>query len=240
MTSDGALLATEAASLISSPITTLERTPERLYALTDEAIGELRAMPAFRRFAWLFANTDIEDHPFHDRFVNDVVEGGQDLASWGRLWVLFPQGPMPELLRRDAATALAAVSADVQPHWVALVADERLWTSGNEQCGAPAILRNDLTYFWRSPAGVARQWPYGVMIESCPDPVLRYRRWIASRIGYLARHHKIKVDEVPRNFGLTQTDLSLDSRLAIQGLATEPPLDAGGVPGFRATDAAYR
>jgi hypothetical protein len=233
------MLATDAATLVSPATTEQAVARERLYALPEDAIVELRAMPSLRRFAWLFANTDIEDRPFHDRFVTDVVEGGQDLQAWGRLWVLFPQGAIAELLSRDATTALAAVSADVQPNWIALKADERLWASGIEQCGAPGVLRSDLTYFWRSPPGVGRQWPYGVMIEPCPDPVVRYRRWIASRIAYLARHYKIKINDVPEKLGLSAADLAVDTRLALQGLASEPPLD-DGVPGFRGSDAAYR
>jgi hypothetical protein len=79
------------------------------------------------------------------------------------------------------------------------------------------------------------------VIETPAEPVIAWRRWVASRIGWMCRTPGSGQVDAARVRALPTESMSMDGRAAQRGLLLEASLPPdSGVPGFRGPDSWYR
>jgi hypothetical protein len=176
-------------------------------------------------------------------FVDEVVHGGADAATWGRrdLLVVADEGARDPLFM-SADWLRRLVAPVVGERWVRLAvadaaeverrADEPFW-------GSPGVLVRDAAYHFVPPPGAVTVVADGPL-ERIADLEVALRRWIARRAAWRARRLGVELARVET---LAPAGASNDARLALRGLAAEArlPFDpARQVRGFAAPDAVYR
>ena len=218
-----------------------EGRDESLNEISAEVLGQLRSLGSLDRHLLLYSRIRSEDRGFVDAFLADVVDGNQDPREWGRTGLLVPNISLADLLRSSSAAVLQPLYDLDRGEWTAVSATQRAWDSANEHTGAPARFRADLSYGWKAPAGTARIWRTEQPDEDGSDPKTRLRRWTASRLARAALADGVAPRTMLKNLGLDEGDLSIDARIALDGLVSEGEDGArDGVPGFRGPDSAYQ
>ncbi|MCA2216554.1 hypothetical protein [Jidongwangia harbinensis] len=196
-----------------------------LGAVPDRVVAAARSLPEHLRLPFLRLVVAAAEHRWLPWFAAEVVDGGADPRRFGRSGVLVVAAPLNELLRTPLTVLLGRLDAGAG--WVAVPADRLQWERGNEFTGAAARPCPALNHRWPAPAGVSRIH----LRRTAPaeaDPVLRARRWLASRIA--------AATAAPT--GLMTVDrasLSADARIAHAALIREQRMAgpaAATVPGF--------
>ncbi|OBC01845.1 hypothetical protein A5784_17265 [Mycobacterium sp. 852013-50091_SCH5140682] len=198
-----------------------------LHGDVRQALSAARSLPAELVQPFLSAITAPTQQRAIPRFIEAVVEGDQDAATWDRSGVVLLRISVADLVQAPVAVLLDRLPVE-SGEWVRMPLDRLSWARGDDTVGAPAVWCDDLDHTEPSRPGQATVIMARERVTRITDPVLTARRWIAARLAYTASRG-YDVDTLP--------SLSEDAAIAVHALNRERTFDAAaGVPGFRGPD----
>ncbi|MBK9035004.1 MAG: hypothetical protein IPL61_27700 [Myxococcales bacterium] len=217
--------------------------------LTSLARVQLGEAAALARRSKLMAVDYLQFHVQHSdldasaQFIDEVLLGGADVATWGiRDVLLVATPPADAALVGGAAGYLGAiVSACSSAAWVRIEPGLGEWM--HDTCGAPGPLVRNVNYTWTPPDGLEACWLSDEVIETVSEPAIGWRRWLAGRVAWQCKDRASGAStfDAAKVQALASSPISDDGRIALRGLLQEVALPATGrAPGFRGPDDWYR
>jgi len=215
-----------------------------LYDLRPEQLAEVSALvrvgrvPAVQYLQMLVRHSHL-DHVAD--FLDQVVVGGADIASWGRrdqfCTIELEIASLLRLSLHDFAAALAPVG---DRGWLRVTPDVSTW-DGTSFCGAPGKVVAAAPYWWVCDQPLTCIDAASERLEPVEDLENAFRRWLASRIAWEMRGRPRPTSQEEWQRALGVTTMSIDARIAIQALVAEEDgnVAQGLPPGFRAPDDAF-
>lgn len=192
-------------------------------------------------------------------FVEEVVGGGAELASWCRGGALYPSIAIDLLLTLDCEQILAPLEPRHDERWYRFVARAEDWAIGESVAGAPAVLRPELRYDSEPPQSCRRVLSGGDMLVEVAEIRVAVRRWIASRLAHRLSTRRSGSSSTTRAAPLDSDGLTEPAALLCRITGGRPPSDDAllacrallrevrqlaalpdRVPGFRGPDEWYR
>lgn len=180
------------------------------------------------------------------RFLEDVIEGGQDAGTWRRGGLLFVMWDLGDLATRPVTELLAPLAPKADETWRRLPVDPAWYRGGFEGTGAPAVIRAELTHRSKVGPNTARQ--HQPRSEPVEDILASTRRWVAMRLARVVESGLTGAAGPEELWALALPELdpeklTQDARRAAIGLMLErdelPPAE-GAVPGFRGPESWFR
>ena len=175
-------------------------------------------------------------------FMDQVVLGGADAASWGRGDRLcVPALPPRLLLAQPVEATLAPLGAVEGRRWLRMPPRASEW-DWSPFCGGPGVLVADAPYWFAGPAGADWTAVDPAALEPVGDLEVAARRWIASRAAFDLRAGPLPDTPAGIATAIGITELAPDGEIALAGLLRERSLADDGrlAPGFRGPDEWYR
>lgn len=213
--------------------------------LGDEPLRELRELAATSRGrATSRLERMVPDVPLGTiaDFMDQVVLGGADAATWGRGDRLcVPDLPPRLLLAQPVEAILAPLAAVDGRRWLRMPARASEW-DWSPFCGGPGVLVADAPYWWSGPDAANWTDAAAIDLEEIGDLEVAVRRWIASRAAFDLRAATLPDTPAAIAAAVGAAGLSPDGEVALAGLLRERGLDgaADRAPGFRGPDEWYR
>jgi hypothetical protein len=220
------------------------RAIRSLNDVPSRIVQEARRLPTVLAHLFLRFYLPDTEHEFLPKFVEDVVVGAQDPASWRKGRFLVPVPPVAELMHVEGPSVFGTLSLDPNPIWKRMPVSSEAWQTPELTTGAPGMVRPELDYHYVAPPNLLDFLLVpSLVLEDVGEIRIAVRRWIASRV---ARH--LSPDVAGRKFrdadslirtvfpGVSPTN---DARVAVAALLRESELRGDGVPGFRGPDSWY-
>jgi hypothetical protein len=217
--------------------------------LPTPAIEELRLIvPESRILACQYLRFLVPASTLHEAtaFLEEVVDSGKDPRVWRVGDAFFhAEPPRRELLSRSSPEAEATLAPIPGARWHRISPVAAPWTLPPVQ-GAPGVLLPNANHTSRPPRDVVRVFlPDKTLAEPVGDFALAYRRWLASRIAWLASERGLpRIDGISHAIalvGATGDRISVDATAALRGLLREydAAVRVDMPPGFRGPDEWY-
>jgi hypothetical protein len=221
---------------------------ENLNHVPYQLIEEVRQLPEPLDYRYLQYYVSSSEWRYLKLFYDQVVEQGQPPDKWLLGSILLPNFPPEKLLLRDVSSILAVLDPIEGEQWYCFPPDFYSWSLRQFSKGAPAVLRPEVDYHWRSPQYVMSfalsMKNKLVLIE---DVVIGTRRWMASIIARYAMDKNL-LGNIWQTKALVEQiwpeieKVSDDARIAIEAMLAEIThldSDKKNVPGFYGPDAWY-
>jgi len=217
---------------------------EDLNSIPEETIEQARRLPAGDRHGFLWRLVKPRGRVFLERFIQDVVDGGEEAQTWGQGKILVANWSLSELLERTVSEVVEGLGEPAEGGWFSV--DLELFQSSFEpSTGAPAVLRRGMKYSCSPPEGATAMSLDAVPVRAVRSIDIAVRRWMAYRVSAivgLRLEGLVEVSDVVHALGLSDDAISPDAEHAIRALLAEAALEtAPGRPaGFRGPDRLYR
>jgi hypothetical protein len=224
-----------------------ERRIRDLNSVPPKLVDEARQLPPLQRRTFLNFHVHPESLEHVPAFIEEVVEGGEDVAGWRRGRTLVPGYSIRTLVQSSVEEILGPLNPRPDERWWRVRPDRELWDAREILTGAPAVRRPELDYRWTPGPNVIDIRVDKTKLESVVRVETGVRRWIASALAGAACARNI------RGYGLSPDELlaacfpeilrfSTDAVASARGLIREHrelPPSALSVPGFRGPDEWY-